>query len=110
MRLERLSVLLVLAIAASGCERAPKTPVGTWSAEEGEEWVVRINEDSTWTMLADGMRGQGEYEEREDGSLRLVPEGRMAEVMPGGFTATVVRDSMELCSPAGCTALFRGGQ
>jgi hypothetical protein len=108
--LKRLMILVVGVGLVAGCERGPDGPEGTWSAADGEEWIVRIEEGSTWTMVAGSMRGEGDYQRLDDGSLRLVPEGRMAEVMPSGFTATVVGDSMELCSAAGCTSLFRGGQ
>lgn len=107
-------VALVLLIPLSGlaftaCERAEPSVFGSWTAvDPGSDWTIRIDRDSTWTMLAGDLEGDGVVAPGEtEGAVRLQTTGDMASVMPGGFQASVDGDTLRLCSAAGCTDMVR---
>lgn len=83
--------------------------MGSWTAADPDvEWTVEIAEDSTWTMQAGTMTGEGSLSAgEEEGLVNLHTTGRMADVMPGGFQARVEADTLRLCSVAGCTDMVR---
>jgi hypothetical protein len=102
--------LLLASLVATACERAEPSVFGSWTAADpAMEWSVDISEDSTWTMQAGDMAGQGTLttSEEDDGAVLLHTAGRMADVMPEGFQARVEGDTLRLCSAAGCTAMVR---
>lgn len=101
--------LLTASLIVVACERAEPSVFGSWTAVDPDaEWTVDISQDSTWAMQAGTMTGEGTIAPgEEEGAVRLLTEGQMATVMPGGFQATIDGDTLRLCSAAGCTDMVR---
>jgi hypothetical protein len=104
----RIAVVMT-ALVLTACARTEGTVVGSWTAADPEtRWTVSIARDSTWTMQANTLNGEGTYTSgAEEGVIELHPTGRMAEVMPQGFRAQLDGDTLRLCSGVGCTDMVR---
>jgi hypothetical protein len=103
------ALLAVAVLAAAGCERVEPSVFGDWTvADEDLTWTIEMREDSTWSMKVGSLEGEGVFSATEEPrSVHMEPTGRMADVMPGGYQATVEGDTLRLCSIAGCTDMVR---
>jgi hypothetical protein len=108
MSYRRFAVIIV-ALVIAACAQPEDTVVGSWTAADPDaRWTVEIARDSTWTMQANTLNGEGTYTTgEEEGMIVLHPAGRMAEVMPQGFRAHIENDTLRLCSGVGCTDMVR---
>jgi hypothetical protein len=108
MSYRRFAVIMV-ALVLAACTQPEDTVVGSWTAvDPAARWTVDIASDSTWTMQANTLTGEGTYTAgEEEGLIVLHPTGRIADVMPQGFRAHIESDTLRLCSGVGCTDMVR---
>jgi hypothetical protein len=102
-----LAAVVILALA--GCEARRADVIGTWEAIQGNQVLtLDLRSDSTFVMDTGQFTGDGTYSVDAEDRIVLAPEGALATVMPGGFTGTVDRTVLNLCSPSGvCTPFER---
>jgi hypothetical protein len=100
---------IAAALMLAACAQAEDTVIGSWTAVDPEaQWTVDIARDSSWTMQANTLSGEGTFTAGdEEGMIVLHPAGRIAEVMPQGFRAHLDGDTLRLCSIVGCTDMVR---
>jgi hypothetical protein len=101
--------VVTIACMLTACSQPEESVIGSWTAVDPEaRWTVTIAGDSTWTMQANTLNGEGTYTSAaEEGMIELHPTGRIAEVMPQGFRAHLDADTLRLCSVVGCTDMVR---
>ncbi len=112
MRLRSVAPVLALALACTvvvGCEEPEPSVVGQWSAVDHDmDWIVELREDSTWSMQAGALSGEGTYTAIPDREgIYLRPTGRLADVVPDGYRARLEADTLRLCREAHCTDMVR---
>jgi hypothetical protein len=102
-----VGLLLLLLLAGCGSDRAEL--IGSWDAIQGNQVVtITFQSDSTFVMDTGQFSGDGTYTVEGDSLLVMQPTGPLATVMPGGFSGTIMRSELNLCSPSGiCTTFER---
>lgn len=109
--MQRTSILLVgvLIPLTAACDVGQTELAGQWQPVEPEGMAVRFEADSTFVLNTGNFEGGGSYTVDEAGQLTMTPTGRLAAVIPAGFTGLLNRDTLNLCGPGGtCAKLVKG--